>query len=53
VGGAKDEFAPQPQDFSEVEFRSPCLRDVNALDLTTTFLKTKLRLPIIAAPIGD
>ena len=28
------------------------LRDVSALDLTTTFLKTKLRLPIIAAPIG-
>ena len=54
VGGAEDELSLRRNRkiFQKWNFVPHVLRDVKTLDLTTTFLKTKLRLPIIAAPIG-
>ena len=54
VGGAEDELSLRRNRkiFQKWNFVPHVLRDVAALDLTTTFLKTKLRLPINAAPIG-
>ena len=54
VGGAEDELSLRRNRkiFQKWNFVPHVLRDVSGLDLTTTFLKTKLRLPIIASPIG-
>jgi isopentenyl diphosphate isomerase/L-lactate dehydrogenase-like FMN-dependent dehydrogenase len=54
VGGAEDELSLRRNRkiFQKWNFVPHVLRDVNALDLTTTFLRTELRLPIIAAPVG-
>lgn len=55
MGGADTETTLERNRLAleEIAFRPRVLRDVSTVDLSTTFLGHKLRLPIILAPIGS
>lgn len=55
MGGADTETTLERNRLAieEIAFRPRVLRDVATVDLSTTFLGHKLRLPIILAPIGS
>lgn len=55
MGGADTETTLERNRLAieEIAFRPRVLRDVAAVDLSTTFLGHKLRLPVILAPIGS
>jgi glycolate oxidase len=54
TGGAESETTVRRnrQALDSLAFRPRVLRDVSAVDLTTTFLGRRLRLPVLTAPIG-
>ena len=54
IGGAETETTVRRnrQAIDSVAFRPRVLRNVSKVDLTTTFLGRKLRLPVLTAPIG-
>ena len=53
-GGAEDErtLASNEGDFARLEFRPRVLRDVSALDTSTTILGRRASMPIILSPTG-
>ncbi|MFZ9016625.1 MAG: alpha-hydroxy acid oxidase [Ilumatobacteraceae bacterium] len=53
-GGAEDELtmAANRAAFSKVEFRPNVLRDVSALDTSTTLFGRRLAMPLVIAPTG-
>jgi isopentenyl diphosphate isomerase/L-lactate dehydrogenase-like FMN-dependent dehydrogenase len=55
MGGADTETTLERNRLAleEIAFRPRVLRDVTNVDLSTTFLGHKLRLPVILAPIGS
>ena len=54
TGGAESETTVRRnrQALDSLAFRPRVLRNVSAVDLTTTFLGRRLRLPVLTAPIG-
>ena len=54
AGGATDELSVDRnrRAFASWAFRPRVLRDVSALDLSTTVLGTKVKLPVLIAPCG-
>jgi isopentenyl diphosphate isomerase/L-lactate dehydrogenase-like FMN-dependent dehydrogenase len=54
IGGAETETTVRRnrQALDSIAFRPRVLRDVSSVDVTTTFLGRRLRLPVLTAPIG-
>src|SRR5918994_7207872 len=54
AGGATDEISVERnrRAYESWALRPRVLRDVSALDLSTTVLRTKVKLPILIAPCG-
>lgn len=54
AGGATDEISVERnrRAYESWAFRPRILRDVSALDLSTTVLRTKVKLPVLIAPCG-